>query len=70
MVALVATSSREFIKFRDVIRASWSIAERKVRAQVALTMQHELLDSVLADTASGSSNQKELDTKRCADRRF
>jgi hypothetical protein len=70
MVALVATPSREFIKLRDAVRASWSVAERKLRAQIALTMQLQLLDLTFADTAEGCSGQQVLDTKRSAIRRF
>jgi hypothetical protein len=70
MVALVATPSREFIKLRDAVRASWSVAERKLRAQVALTMQHQLLDLAFADMADGCSDQQDFDIKRSANRRF
>ena len=70
MVALVATPSGEFIKLRDAVRASWSVAERKLRAQVALTMQHQLLDIAFADMADGGGEQQDLDTHRSANRRF
>jgi hypothetical protein len=70
MVALVATPSREFAKLRDGICASWSVAERKLRKQVALAMQHELFDSAFAEMANFCRNQKDLDTRRSADRRF
>jgi hypothetical protein len=70
MVALVAIPSGEFIKLRDAIRASWSVAERKLRAQVALTMQHELLDLPLTDVADHFSNKNRLGTTRTAAWRF
>ena len=70
MVALIAKPSREFIKLRDGVRASWSVAERKLRAQVALTMQHQLLDLAFADMADDCSDQQDLDIKRSANRRF
>jgi hypothetical protein len=70
MVALVATPSRELVKLRDAVRASWSVAERKLRAQVALTMQNQLLDLAFADMADGCSDQQHLDTKRSANQRF
>jgi len=70
MVALVAKPSREFTKLRDAVRASWSVAERKLRAQVALTMQYQLLDSAFADMADGCGNQQDDDIKRAPNRRF
>ena len=70
MVALVARPSRDFIKLRDAVRASWSVAERKLRAQVALTMQHQLLDLEFADMADDCSDLQDLDIKRSATRRF
>jgi hypothetical protein len=70
MVALVATPSREFTKLRNAIRASWSIAERKLRAQVALAMQHELLDFAFAEMAVHCSDQVMIDNMRSGARRF
>jgi hypothetical protein len=70
MVALVATPSREFIKLRDAIRASWNVAERKLRSQVALAKQHELLDLAYGDMANGRRNPTELGTKRSDTRRY
>jgi hypothetical protein len=70
MVALVAAPSGEFIKLRDAVRASWSVAERKLGAQVALTMQHQSLDLEFADMADDCSDLQDLDIKRSATRRF
>jgi hypothetical protein len=70
MVALVANPPREFIKLRDTIRTSWSVTERKLRAQVALAMQHDLLDLAFTDTADRCGNENILDTPTSTVRRF
>ena len=66
MVALVATPSREFTKLRDAIRASWSVTERKLRAQVALKMHHQLLDLAFANTEASCG----FDARRAASQRL
>jgi hypothetical protein len=42
MLAFIATPTREFVARQKVVRASWTIAERKVRALVAQIKQQQL----------------------------
>jgi hypothetical protein len=42
MLAFIATPTREFVARQKAVRASWTVAERKVRAVVAQIKQHEL----------------------------
>ena len=63
MVALVATPSREIIKLRDSISASWSVAERNFRTHIANAMQHELMDSMLVDEVACGGDRIDRDTK-------
>jgi hypothetical protein len=42
MLAFIATPTPEFIARQKAVRASWTIAERKVRAVVAQIKQQEL----------------------------
>jgi hypothetical protein len=56
MLALVAAQSRELIMLRDAMRASWTGAERKLRAQVANSRQLELIALLRLPNYKGQSD--------------
>lgn len=68
MVVLIATPSREIIDLRDAIRASWTAAERKLRAQIAIAKQREL-SCVLGLLPTSSADEPAIDALRSHRRR-